>query len=343
MDDTVHLGDSSQWPANGVPISLDCDLLAEFLDDHVPASFAPVPSRGGLRPRGRSNSGRSTSVSSQSEATLSHKVRGPNWTEAEMLILIGQKRLEWNGRHNCNQPALAKFVYGTTAWKLVLAGCMNVVGFRARDTDQITNKWDGLMKDYKKLKEYIEGTGSANWWGMSRDEKKCYQRLGKCLWSLVRPCMRRWRVLWEGVAFLDGHWMSLIPTDPLHRCQGMEATLILRHVHRLLLVRRVQLLVPRLHPTLLPRQHREMTHPVRPGGSGRQWGPTTWWISSRTSTTSIWHVWRLKIVRNAHGGQMYSHSTPQGRQGLRKRNRKRQAWNINFMSWKLKEQKTLEA
>ena len=49
---------------------------------------------------------------------------------------------------------------------------MNVVGFRARDTDQITNKWDGLIKDYKKLKEYIEGLGSANWWGMSREEKK---------------------------------------------------------------------------------------------------------------------------------------------------------------------------
>lgn len=179
MDDTVDLGDSSNWPANGVPIDLDCDLHAEFLDDQVPASFAPVPSRGGLRRRGRSNSGRSTSVSSQSEATLSHKVRGPNWTEAEMLILIGQKRLEWNGRHNCNQPALAKFVYGTTAWKLVLAGCMNVVGFRARDTDQITNKWDGLMKDYKKLKEYIEGTGSANWWGMSRDEKKMLSKTRK--------------------------------------------------------------------------------------------------------------------------------------------------------------------
>ena len=89
-----------------------------------------------------------------------------------MLVLIGQKRIEWDGRHNCNQPSLARFVYGTTAWKLVLAGCMSVVGFRARDADQITNKWDGLIKDYKKLKEYIEGTGSANWWGMSREEKK---------------------------------------------------------------------------------------------------------------------------------------------------------------------------
>ena len=49
---------------------------------------------------------------------------------------------------------------------------MSVVGFRARDTDQITNKWDGLVKEYKKLKEYIEGTSSANWWGLSRSEKK---------------------------------------------------------------------------------------------------------------------------------------------------------------------------
>ena len=36
----------------------------------------------------------------------------------------------------------------------------------------MTNKWDGLIKDYKKLKEYIEGTGSGNWWGMNRDEKR---------------------------------------------------------------------------------------------------------------------------------------------------------------------------
>ena len=49
---------------------------------------------------------------------------------------------------------------------------MGVVGFRAQDTDQITNKWDGLIKDYKKLKDYIETSGSANWWGMSKEEKE---------------------------------------------------------------------------------------------------------------------------------------------------------------------------
>ena len=96
-----------------------------------------------------------------------------------MLVLIGQKRLEWDVRHNCNQPALARFVYGNIAWKLVLSGCMSVVGFRVRDTDQITNKWDGLIKDYKRLKEYIDGSGSANWWGLSRDQKKQLSRTRK--------------------------------------------------------------------------------------------------------------------------------------------------------------------
>ena len=116
--------------------------------------------------------GRSSSAPAHSQPSAAHKARGPNWIEAEMLVLIGQKRIEWDGRHNSDQHSLARFVYGTTAWRLVLAGCMGVVGFRERDADQITNKWDGLIKDFKKLKEYIEGTGSGNWWGLSREEKK---------------------------------------------------------------------------------------------------------------------------------------------------------------------------
>jgi hypothetical protein len=56
---------------------------------------------------------------------------------------------------------------------------MAIPGFRARDADQITNKWDGLMKEYKKLKDYIEGSGSANWWGLSRDEKRELSRTRK--------------------------------------------------------------------------------------------------------------------------------------------------------------------
>ena len=179
MDDIVHLGDTSQCPSTQIRTEADCEFECDFLDDQPPATHPQPREASRVDPSGQTPSVRSSSCPSQSQGATPHKVRGPNWTEAEMLVLIGQKRIEWDGRHNSNQPSLARFVYGTTAWKLVLAGCLSVVGFRVRDTDQITNKWDGLIKDYKKLKDYIDGSGSANWWGLSREEKKKLSRTRK--------------------------------------------------------------------------------------------------------------------------------------------------------------------
>ena len=152
MDGIVDLAETSTYPSTQLPTELDSEFQSENADvrDHVETPHVTGVRRGGGR--GGVNAGRSYSAPSQTGTTPPQKVRGPNWTEAEMLVLIGQKRIEWDVRHNCNQPSLSKFVYGTTAWKLILQGCMGVVGFRARDTDQITNKWDGLIKDYKKTK-----------------------------------------------------------------------------------------------------------------------------------------------------------------------------------------------
>ena len=170
MDDFVDLEGDSCFPSTQVPVEAEGEVGGAFKDSELPLLNAAAPGRG--RGRGRSCATRSQPGPSQSQSSLPQKIRGPNWTESEMLVLIGQKRLEWDGRHNCSQPTLAKFVYGTTAWKVVLAGCLAVVGFRVRDADQLTNKWDGLIKEYKKLKDYVEGTGSGNWWGMNREEKR---------------------------------------------------------------------------------------------------------------------------------------------------------------------------
>ena len=135
MDDAVNLGDTSQCPSSQPHVEVDTEFWDEFGDPQTPATQGQLPATGRGRGRIATTSGRCSSAPSSSHATTLHKVRGPNWTEAEMLVLIGQKRIEWDGRHNSNQPSLAKFVYGTTAWKQVLAGCMSVVGFRARDAD----------------------------------------------------------------------------------------------------------------------------------------------------------------------------------------------------------------
>jgi hypothetical protein len=179
MEDIVHLGESLQGPSATGHVEVDCGFGSEYVEVEAPPAFVSSMTNGGSRARSISNTARSASGPSQYQTAAPHKVRGPNWTEAEMLVLIAQKRIEWDGRHNCSQPTLARFVYGTTAWKLVLAGCMGVVGFRARDTDQITNKWDGLIKDYKRLKDYIDSSGSGNWWAFSREEKNQLSKIRK--------------------------------------------------------------------------------------------------------------------------------------------------------------------
>jgi hypothetical protein len=141
-----------------------------------------------------------------------------------MLVLIGQKHIEWDGRHNYSQPSLAKFVYGTTTWKLVLARCMAVVGFRERDADQITNKWDGLIKDYKKLKDYIEGTCSANWWGMNREGKRelCKTRklpleFSECMYNEMEAFVGKRQIFGRATDVVDSDRLSSPPSKQFGR------------------------------------------------------------------------------------------------------------------------------
>ena len=142
---------SWSWHRACIVHPFKCPLMwIVILGQNLSASSTLAISRRGGCARLRSNTALLSSAPLQSQVALSHKVQGPNWTEAEMFVLIGQKCIEWDERHNSNQPSLAKIVIKTTAWKLVLAGCMDVVGSQVRNADQITNKWDGLIKGYNK-------------------------------------------------------------------------------------------------------------------------------------------------------------------------------------------------
>ena len=212
MEDTIDLGDTSHCPSTQLHVDTYSEFGTNFVDTQTTQPSAAIGRRGRGRSRGRSPSVRSLAGHAQSHNAVPHKLRGPNWTKEEMLVLIGQKRIEWDGRHNCSQPSLAKFVYGTTAWNIVLAGCMAEVGFWERNADQLTNKWDGLIKDYKKLKDYVEGTGSANWWGMNREEKRDLCKNRNCPCSLASACTTNWKCLWESNRFLVVRPMLSTPT-----------------------------------------------------------------------------------------------------------------------------------
>ena len=220
----MDLADTSMFPSAQLPLGSDCDREAGGLDtDCTLPTGPPGESRHG-RGGGRARGTRSLSGPTPSHSSLLHKLRSPNWTESEMFVLIGQKRVEWDGRHNCNQPSLAKFVYGTTAWRLVLSRCMAVPGFRVKDADQLTNKWNDLIKDYKKLKDYIEGTGSANWWGMSREEKRDLYKARKlplefseCMYTEMENFVGKRQIFGQATDVVDSDCLASPPSKQFRR------------------------------------------------------------------------------------------------------------------------------
>lgn len=107
MEDIVDLADTSLFSSTQLPHEADCDREAGGLDMHCPLPTAPTAESRQGRGRGRARGTQSLPGPSPSHNSLPHKLRGPNWTESEMLVLIGQKRVEWDGRHNCGQPSLA--------------------------------------------------------------------------------------------------------------------------------------------------------------------------------------------------------------------------------------------
>jgi hypothetical protein len=130
-----------------------------------------------------------------------------------------------------------------------------VVDFWVRDADQITNKWDGLIKDYKKLKEYIEGTSLANWWGMSKKGKKDLSKSRR----MSLEFNKRWRVLWVSAKFLGVQWMWWIPIDCPSMFQGNLVAPHPPHVRLRLLGLAAPPQVPPRCPSLQERRCRETT------------------------------------------------------------------------------------
>lgn len=61
---------------------------------------------------------------------INPKPWGPIWINIEMLVLIGQKRIEWHDKQHSCIRLLAKFVYGTTPWSKFWMGARMLWDFR---------------------------------------------------------------------------------------------------------------------------------------------------------------------------------------------------------------------
>jgi hypothetical protein len=96
--------------------------------------------------------------------TVVREYRRGNWTLPETMLLIEAKKRVHDDRHPADQ--------GLSRWRWVedycwRAGCQ-------RSQNQCNDRWDNLMRDYKKVRAYEHaGRGGApSYWEMARAERK---------------------------------------------------------------------------------------------------------------------------------------------------------------------------
>lgn len=92
--------------------------------------------------------------------------RKGNWTLQETMVLIEAKKMDNERRmKNSGKPSELRWKWVEDyCWK---NGCL-------RSQNQCNDKWDNLMRDFKKVREYekrVEG-GSKSYWKIEKNERK---------------------------------------------------------------------------------------------------------------------------------------------------------------------------
>ena len=100
--------------------------------------------------------------------TLAREYRRGNWTLPETMLLIEAKKRVHDDRHPADQAGLARWRWVEDyCWR---AGC-------CRSQNQCNDRWDNLMRDYKKVRAYeqaglVARGGAPSYWEMARAERK---------------------------------------------------------------------------------------------------------------------------------------------------------------------------
>jgi hypothetical protein len=109
---------------------------------------------------------RSVVMAGAGALTVARDYRRGNWTVPETMLLIEAKRKVHGERHPGDQ--------GLARWRWVEDYCWRA-GCR-RSHNQCNDRWDNLMRDYKKVRAYEAAGGGAgrapDYWAMGRAERK---------------------------------------------------------------------------------------------------------------------------------------------------------------------------
>ncbi|XP_068655883.1 uncharacterized protein [Aristolochia californica] len=107
------------------------------------------------------------------ERSLEREYRKGNWTLHETLVLISAKKMDDDRRLNRGTEREGRSRPAEQRWKWVEDYCWKNGCFRSQN--QCNDKWDNLMRDYKKVREYerrVSEGGGVSYWKMEKHERK---------------------------------------------------------------------------------------------------------------------------------------------------------------------------
>ncbi|XP_059438867.1 trihelix transcription factor ASR3-like isoform X2 [Corylus avellana] len=100
--------------------------------------------------------------------------RKGNWTPNETMILIEAKKMDDERRMKRSGDSEGRNKSGEPRWKWVEDYCWRKECLRSQN--QCNDKWDNLMRDYKKVRDYerkmAEEKAGGSYWKIERNERK---------------------------------------------------------------------------------------------------------------------------------------------------------------------------
>ncbi|KAG6753355.1 hypothetical protein POTOM_043415 [Populus tomentosa] len=115
-------------------------------------------------------------MADQGGKSLIREYKKGNWTVSETMVLIEAKRMDDERRMKRSDSAEGRSKPTELRWKWVEDYCWNQECLRSQN--QCNDKWDNLMRDYKKVRDYerkIAETGERNggsYWKLEKNERK---------------------------------------------------------------------------------------------------------------------------------------------------------------------------
>ncbi|RWW06131.1 hypothetical protein GW17_00030562 [Ensete ventricosum] len=112
------------------------------------------------------------------EEDKSREYRKGNWTMDETMVLIQARKMDYERRAQRPEPLLPR---GSSSrpqemrWKWVEDRCWGHGCYRSQN--QCNDRWDNLMRDYKKVRAYetsssIGGNPDLSYWNLEKNDRK---------------------------------------------------------------------------------------------------------------------------------------------------------------------------